>query len=133
MTFFSITHNIPNLLNCFTFRLASFICAAAQRGPGGIFLNTPVGSKTISFNTYGAGNKMAQKPLNPPSTSERLADQLVKSIARDRGYLGDDIYAKMDPEVRRQVQEAMLAKDKLIGGSVTVYDMTHALKVCKLR
>jgi len=44
----------------------------------------------------------------------------VKSIAKDHGYLGENVYAKMDAETRREVQEAMLAKDKMIGNSVMV-------------
>jgi hypothetical protein len=54
------------------------------------------------------------------SPARRTARELVKSIAKDHGYLGENVYAKMDAETRREVQEAMLAKDKMIGNSVMV-------------
>lgn len=69
---------------------------------------------------------MAQSTIAFRSSSESPAQLLVKSIAKDHGYLGDHVYAKMDVDTRREVQEAMLAKDKLIGGSVTVYDETSS-------
>ncbi|THC92944.1 hypothetical protein EYZ11_007587 [Aspergillus tanneri] len=46
------------------------------------------------------------------------ARELVRSIAKDHGYLGEDVYAQMSPEVRREVEEAMLKKDEMIGSSV---------------
>lgn len=67
---------------------------------------------------------MAQSTLVSRPSGQAAARELVKSIAKDHGYLGDDVYARMEADVRREVQEAMLAKDKLIGSSVTVYDAT---------
>ena len=60
-----------------------------------------------------------QSTLVSRSSGEAAARDLVKSIAKDHGYLGAAVYAKMDEETRRDVQEAILAKDKLIGSSVT--------------
>lgn len=42
----------------------------------------------------------------------------MKSIAKSHGYLGEAVYARMDADTRREVQEAMLAKDKIIGSTV---------------
>ncbi|KUL86125.1 hypothetical protein ZTR_07715 [Talaromyces verruculosus] len=46
------------------------------------------------------------------------ARQLVQSIAKKHGFLGEDVYSRMEPDVRRQVEEAMLNKDEMIGSSV---------------
>lgn len=49
------------------------------------------------------------------------ARQLVQSIAKKHGFLGEDVYSRMEPDVRRQVEEAMLKKDEMIGSSVITY------------
>jgi hypothetical protein len=49
------------------------------------------------------------------------ARQLVRSIAKEHGFLGEDVYSRMEPDLRREVEEAMLNKDKLIGSSVMTY------------
>lgn len=49
------------------------------------------------------------------------ARQLVQSIAKKHGFLGEDVYSRMEPDVRRQVEEAMLNKDEMIGSSVITY------------
>lgn len=52
------------------------------------------------------------------SLSRAEAKSLVNKIAKDHGYLGEALYARMDDDMRREVQEALLAKDKIIGASV---------------
>ncbi|PYI03189.1 hypothetical protein BO78DRAFT_452009 [Aspergillus sclerotiicarbonarius CBS 121057] len=45
------------------------------------------------------------------------ARQLVKRIAKKHGYLDEGVLGAMSPEVRRQVEEALLKKDLMIGSS----------------
>lgn len=54
------------------------------------------------------------------SPARQAARELVKSISDEHGYLGERVYARMDPETRRAVQKALLAKDKMIGSSIMV-------------
>ncbi|KAL3459177.1 hypothetical protein BJX64DRAFT_265188 [Aspergillus heterothallicus] len=46
------------------------------------------------------------------------ARALVGQIAKDHGHLGEKTLSQMDPDVRREVEYAMLKKDKMIGSSV---------------
>ncbi|KAI1137757.1 hypothetical protein F5Y05DRAFT_386264 [Hypoxylon sp. FL0543] len=46
------------------------------------------------------------------------ARRFVQNIATEHGYLGEEVYAKMDAETRRKVEEAFLRKDEMIGASV---------------
>ncbi|KAL4924172.1 uncharacterized protein BDV17DRAFT_301281 [Aspergillus undulatus] len=46
------------------------------------------------------------------------ARAIVKEIADQHGHLGEDVLTQMPPEVRRQVEEALLKKDEMIGSSV---------------
>ncbi|KAI9933658.1 hypothetical protein MW887_008131 [Aspergillus wentii] len=50
--------------------------------------------------------------------SRESARELVKSITREQGFLGEEVLGRMDPDTRRQVEEAMLRKDEMIGSSV---------------
>ncbi|KAI8691937.1 hypothetical protein NCS56_00187800 [Fusarium sp. Ph1] len=62
------------------------------------------------------------------STSEGASDgpgttarDLVREIAKDRGYLGEDQLAAIgaiNPNLRREVEEALLRKDEMIGSAV---------------
>ena len=55
-------------------------------------------------------------------TSERAeARRLVKGIAKEHGYLGEDVLGRLDQETRRQIEEALLKKDLMIGSSVITY------------
>ncbi|KAL4784029.1 hypothetical protein BJX76DRAFT_348158 [Aspergillus varians] len=49
-----------------------------------------------------------------PSTARAL----VKQIADQHGHLGEEVLNQMSPGVRRQVEEALLKKDEMIGSSV---------------
>ncbi|KAK3315550.1 hypothetical protein B0H66DRAFT_628718 [Apodospora peruviana] len=53
-----------------------------------------------------------------PEEEKARAKKLVESIAKDHGHLGEHVYAKMDAETRREVEEAFLKKDEIIGSSV---------------
>ncbi|KAK0642855.1 histidine kinase-like ATPase, partial [Cercophora newfieldiana] len=46
------------------------------------------------------------------------AKELVTRIAKDHGHLGEEVYQRMDPDTRREVEEALLKKDQIIGSSV---------------
>ncbi|KAM0492979.1 hypothetical protein ACHAP8_009508 [Fusarium lateritium] len=49
------------------------------------------------------------------------AQDLVKEIAKERGYLGEEQLARIgeiNPELRREVEEALLRKDEMIGSAV---------------
>lgn len=54
--------------------------------------------------------------------SRESARELVRSIARGRGYLSEEILERMDQDTRREVEEAMLKKDEMIGSSVLTYE-----------
>ena len=58
------------------------------------------------------------------SRAHTRARELVESIAKDHGYLGEDVLSQMSDDVRRQVEEALLKKDEMIGSSVMTYEMT---------
>lgn len=64
--------------------------------------------------------------MRPSGRSE--ARQLVESIAKEYGTLGEDVYSRMEPDVRRQVEEIILKKDGKIGPSVIEYVFTPALQ-----
>ncbi|KAF5535752.1 hypothetical protein FMEXI_10658 [Fusarium mexicanum] len=52
---------------------------------------------------------------------QRTAQDLVKEIAKERGYLGEEQLARIgeiNPELRREVEEALLRKDEMIGSAV---------------
>ncbi|KAF4452438.1 hypothetical protein F53441_4718 [Fusarium austroafricanum] len=52
---------------------------------------------------------------------QHTAQDLVKEIAKERGYLGEDQLARIgdiNPELRREVEEALLRKDEMIGSAV---------------
>ncbi|KAI0835964.1 hypothetical protein F5Y06DRAFT_114649 [Hypoxylon sp. FL0890] len=46
------------------------------------------------------------------------ARRFVQNIANEHGYLGEEVYATMDADTRRKVEEALLRKDEMIGASV---------------
>ncbi|KAF7179749.1 hypothetical protein CNMCM7691_008799 [Aspergillus felis] len=46
------------------------------------------------------------------------AHALVKQISKQHGYLGEEVLSQMVPDVRREVEEALLMKDAMIGSSV---------------
>ncbi|KAL4790996.1 hypothetical protein BDV19DRAFT_393603 [Aspergillus venezuelensis] len=64
-----------------------------------------------------SGNK-AQASPGARSASRKSARKLVKSIAKKHGHLGEEILSQMSPEVRREVEEALVRKDEIIGSSV---------------
>jgi hypothetical protein len=67
---------------------------------------------------------MLAMPQLPESPARAGARNLVKSIAKDHGHLGEDVLNKMTDDVRLQVEEAMLKKDEMIGSSVMTYEMS---------
>ncbi|GFF32149.1 conserved hypothetical protein [Aspergillus udagawae] len=46
------------------------------------------------------------------------ARALVKQISEQHGYVGEELLSRIDPDVRREVEEALLKKDAMIGSSV---------------
>ena len=52
------------------------------------------------------------------------ARELVESIARDHGYLGEDVLSQMPDDTRRKVEKALAKKDEMIGSSVMTYETT---------
>lgn len=66
----------------------------------------------------------SQGPSDGPGASAR---DLVREIAKDRGYLGEDQLAAIgaiNPSLRREVEEALLRKDEMIGSAVLTYVLT---------
>ncbi|XRM42034.1 hypothetical protein ABZX51_005272 [Aspergillus tubingensis] len=56
--------------------------------------------------------------MSDPVAGRERARKLVQGISERHGYLGEDVLSLMSDEVRRQVEEAMLRKDEMIGSSV---------------
>jgi hypothetical protein len=57
----------------------------------------------------------------------RSARNLVEQIARDHGYLSEEKLQRMGPDLadlRRDIEEAFLKKDLLIGSIVITYVRT---------
>ncbi|KAI1372157.1 hypothetical protein F4677DRAFT_456697 [Hypoxylon crocopeplum] len=52
------------------------------------------------------------------ATRKATARRFVENIAKEHGYLGDEDYAKMDVELRRKVEYAMLKSHLMIGTSI---------------
>lgn len=52
-----------------------------------------------------------------PGTRKR-AKELIQQIAKDHGYLGEEKLRTIEPELRREIEEAFLRKDQMIGSSV---------------
>lgn len=52
-----------------------------------------------------------------PNTIQR-AKELVQQIAKNHGYLGEEKLRAIEPELRREIEEALLRKDEMIGSSV---------------
>lgn len=62
-----------------------------------------------------------------PGPGQHTAQDLVKEIAKERGYLGEEQLARIgeiNPELRREVEEALLRKDEMIGSAVLTYALT---------
>jgi hypothetical protein len=55
-------------------------------------------------------------------TSRQSAKDLVESIAKDHGYLGEEKLRKIEPDLRREIEEAFLKKDLMIGSTIITYD-----------
>lgn len=52
---------------------------------------------------------------------KHMAQDLVKEIAKERGYLGEEQLVRIgeiNPVLRREVEEALLRKDEMIGSAV---------------
>lgn len=52
-----------------------------------------------------------------PNTRQK-AKELVQQIAKNHGYLGEEKLRAIEPELRREIEEAFLKKDEMIGSSV---------------
>ncbi|KPM37810.1 hypothetical protein AK830_g8763 [Neonectria ditissima] len=60
-------------------------------------------------------------PSPPPGPAQLPNRELVREIAKQRGYLGEDklsMIGAIAPELRREVEEALLRKDEMIGSAV---------------
>lgn len=53
--------------------------------------------------------------------------ELVDGIRKEHGFLKRSTLARMDSEMQREVEEAMLKKDNLIGSSTITYDPIVAM------
>ncbi|KAI3332562.1 hypothetical protein F4824DRAFT_475026 [Ustulina deusta] len=54
-------------------------------------------------------------------SSQASARELVRKITKDHGFVSPDRFEQLetfDPELRREIEEALLTKDKMIGSSV---------------
>lgn len=54
--------------------------------------------------------------------SRQRAKELVQQIAKDHGYLGEEKLRNIEPDLRREIEEAFLKKDLMIGSTVITYD-----------
>lgn len=58
--------------------------------------------------------------------SRQHAKDLVRNIAKNHGYLSYEFLQTIPPEQRREVEEALLSKDTLIGTSAIAYVILHS-------
>lgn len=56
-----------------------------------------------------------------PPVDRETAQALVRRIAKDHGYLGEDVLQRLEPDLRLEIEEAFLKKDLMIGSSVITY------------
>ena len=62
------------------------------------------------------------------STASALeAREVVDRIVQENGFLPESTLGSMSPEVRKQVEDALLAKDKKIGSTVLTYGPPHPI------
>jgi len=50
--------------------------------------------------------------------TKEIARQVVRNIVEEHGFVTEESLKTMQPEVRLEVERALLAKDKKIGSSV---------------
>lgn len=50
--------------------------------------------------------------------SRKRAKALVQQISKDHGYLDEERLQTLPPNARRDVEEALMRKDEMIGSSV---------------
>lgn len=56
------------------------------------------------------------------SARQARARSIIENISKEHGYLGDEVYARMDAKTRRQIQEVLLKKNEMVGASIVTYD-----------
>lgn len=54
-----------------------------------------------------------------------MARKLVEGIAKDHGYVSEDVLGRIDRDTRRLIEEAFLKKDLMIASSVITYLCLH--------
>ena len=57
------------------------------------------------------------------------ARELINQIVKDNGFVRESSLETMSQEVRREVEEALLAKDRKIGHSVLTYEFPNRNRV----
>jgi len=57
------------------------------------------------------------------------AREFVNQIVKENGFVRESSLETMSQEVRREVEEALLAKDKKIGNSVLTYEFLNRSRV----
>lgn len=77
----------------------------------GLFYNLQAFQPTSSSSAH------AKVVMAVPNTRQR-AKELVQQIAKNHGYLGEEKLRAIEPELRREIEEAFLKKDEMIGSSV---------------
>jgi hypothetical protein len=60
--------------------------------------------------------------MSPTSTEKSRARELISQIVKENGFVRESSLETMSQDVRREVEEALLAKDKKIGSSVLTYE-----------
>ena len=64
--------------------------------------------------------------MSPPTFGTARARELVNQIVQKNGFVRESSLDTMSQEVRREVEQALLAKDKKIGSSVLTYDVPRS-------
>ena len=72
----------------------------------------------MSWLTSSYALRMEGSSRRPDLTTAR---KLVEDIAKKHGYIRPEVLSRMLDGDRREVEEAMLIKDKLIASTVTTY------------
>lgn len=70
-----------------------------------------------AFQPTSSSSAHTKEVMAVPNTRQR-AKELVQQIAKNHGYLGEEKLRSIEPELRREIEEAFLKKDQMIGSSV---------------
>ncbi|KAH3395487.1 hypothetical protein KXV81_002967 [Aspergillus fumigatus] len=96
-----------------------FLTEARTDFSAGIWGSLFPGAEVVVDKADGANHfSMMQEGKYARQVAAFIGQLLSGQISKQHGYLGEDVLSRMDPDIRREVEEALLKKDAMIGSSV---------------